>query len=136
MVSSWIVPSQNKIGKSLEKTLEEDEDNSISESAAALPPYSEWVSVVDDDTGQSYFVEKTGSGSKQNRRSSWVLPEGGVEVAGSSDDEEQDSDPSSDEGDNQEDQLPPNWVRHVDEEERVYYFNTQTEETSWELPAN
>lgn len=36
----------------------------------------------------------------------------------------------------EEEQLPPGWTKQYDEEsERHYYFNTETEESSWDVPA-
>ena len=51
--------------KTTEEKEEETEENVMNEAAAAV---SEWVKVVDNDSGASYFVEKIARNPKQGRR--------------------------------------------------------------------
>lgn len=143
--SSWIVPTQGTVGVTLENEanafetevgnaeVEEETATAMASSAASV---SEWVKVKDDDSGADYFIEKRAQNSTQGRRSSWVLPEGGVHVAASS----SESDASSSEDDEPVEQtteakLPPNWLSHVDQEGRLYYNNSVTDETIWTFPT-
>ena len=67
--------------------------------------------------------------------SSWILPEGDVQVAESADEEESSGEEeSSSDDDATPVALPQNWARQVDEKDRVYYYNTETQETSWTMP--
>ena len=113
------------------------------------------MKVIDQESGDPYYVEKKAP-TRGNRRSSWVLPPGGIEVAGSENDEEEEekeeedsSSSSSSEGEEEEEEaqesvrwtgdgpapLPENWERQVDENGDIYFFNTATQATSWETPV-
>ena len=160
--SSWIIPTGAQIAnmdakKSESSTAEasnavEERSNNVAASAAAV---EEWVKVIDQESGDPYYVEKKAP-TRGNRRSSWVLPPGGIEVAGSENDEEEEekeeedsSSSSSSEGEEEEEEaqesvrwtgdgpapLPENWERQVDENGDIYFFNTATQATSWETPV-
>jgi hypothetical protein len=133
--SSWIIPTNAVVARNTEEIdneeiliTDQNEDNTGDLSAAAAA--TEWVKVVDDDTGDPYYIEKRAS-QVGGRRSSWVLPPNGVEVE---DYESEDDGEEEEEEQEEEEQEDAKYAAHVDDKGNTYYVDALTGETSWEKP--
>ena len=86
--SSWIIPSNGMVNRVVEDEDEdedqkEEETNDVDDTSAddlsAAAASTEWIKHLDDESGDHYFVEKHAT-VPGGRRSSWILPPGGIHV--------------------------------------------------------
>ncbi|CAJ1954685.1 unnamed protein product [Cylindrotheca closterium] len=105
-------------------------------------PQVDWIEAVDEASGQTYFYNTV------TGETSWEKPvelmqsddEGDKDEADDgADNDIDDAAPTNTEDDNEQDEgpgLPVNWTEAVDESNgQTYYYNTETQETSWEKPV-
>lgn len=97
----------------------------------------DWTEVQDDE-GQTYYY------NTKTEETSWDPPEGfkeTVKETGNEKDEVKETEEQSKEGNEEkattattEDKTVGEWTEVQDDEGRTYYYNTKTEETSWDKP--
>eukprot|EP00526_Cylindrotheca_closterium_P004161 CAMPEP_0113637722 /NCGR_PEP_ID=MMETSP0017_2-20120614/19755_1 /TAXON_ID=2856 /ORGANISM="Cylindrotheca closterium" /LENGTH=4255 /DNA_ID=CAMNT_0000548783 /DNA_START=113 /DNA_END=12880 /DNA_ORIENTATION=+ /assembly_acc=CAM_ASM_000147 len=122
---------------------DDDGDNVVNENLAddqeELP--SDWVEAVDESTGQTYHYNTATQETVWEKPS--MVADGQEEDAGDADDDadcaaedEQDDAVMDESPSTTEDELPADWIEAVDESSgQTYYYNTVTQETSWEKPS-
>ncbi len=108
------------LNRILDSTMSDDDDGEVPESEV-----HEWSAFYDDE-GRLYYYNSTSG------ESSWDPPEK-FNPPPEAPEEVKDSEPEPQESQDEATQKS-SWVAYQDEEGREYYFNTVTEETTWDRP--
>ena len=93
---------------------------------------ADWVETQDDDEGRTYYY------NVKTEETTWEKPEGfdnqkkNAESSGISPVRPQ----SPSEEENKGPVMPGNWVEYEDDEGRLYYYNSETQQTVWDKPAD
>ena len=112
------------------------QDDAVKEEEKKSPPSAEsesaegWVETQDDEGRTYYYNTKT-------EETTWEKPEGFDDRA--NDAQASAISPARPQSPSREEEKEPvvsgNWVEYKDEEGRFYYYNTETQQTVWDKPA-